>query len=125
VAEFSRADRVWNRACQLVGRPGPQTGDTELSAMLLAHSLTMNGGVLHCVEALSREELDSAIHGYRYFGQDSAADLIERARLVPPEEAEGADAKLDAEYGPTDDVLLDAFEAHFRRNPEAYGRIEN
>lgn len=93
--------------------------------MLMAHSLIMNGGVLALCHALSKEELDSALHGYRYFGLDSAADLIESARLILPEEAEDAEAKLDAEYALTDNVLLGTFEAHFRRNPEAYGAIEN
>jgi hypothetical protein len=122
--ELSTANRVWNRACELVGRPGPKSGDTELSATLLAHNLAMNGGILHSVEALSEEELDLALHGYRYFGLDSAAELIERARLVPPEAAEKAEARLDAEYATTDDLLLATFEAHFRSHPEAYGPIE-
>ncbi|MDQ6712049.1 MAG: hypothetical protein M3Z28_02525 [Candidatus Dormibacteraeota bacterium] len=125
MTKLSAADRVWNRACQLLGLPGPKSGDTELSAMLLAHSLAMNGGVLHSVEVLSKEEFDSALHGYRYFGLDSAADLFEKARLVPPEEAEEAEANLDAEYEPTDAAVLERFEAHFRSHPEAYAPVEN
>ena len=128
MTELSMANRVWNRACELVGRPGPQSGDTELSAMLLAHNITMNGGVLHCVEALSVEELDSALHGYRYFGLNDAAEIIEEARSVPPEDAVEAGDRLDAAYAgavPTDSLLAATFEAHLRMHPEAYGPVES
>ena len=91
MTELSMANRVWNRACELVGRPGPQSGDTELSAMLLAHNITMNGGVLHCVEALSAEELEpdpGAVALYRRYQQlydslyPALADGFKAARRV-------------------------------------------
>lgn len=128
MSPLSVADQVWNRACQLVGRPGPKSGDTELSAMLLAHGLVMNGGVLHCVETLSTEELDSALHGFRYFELNAGAGVLENGRSVPPEAAEEAEAKLDAAYAeavPTDSLLVARFEAHLRTHPEAYGALES
>lgn len=35
------------------------------SAVWIAQGLVMNGGVLHCVESLSKRELRAAIAGYR------------------------------------------------------------
>ena len=127
MSELTVASRVWNRAGELVGQPGPKVGDSQLSAMLLAHNITMNGGVLHCVEALSTQELDSALHGYRYFGLNAGADIIEKARTVLPAVAVEAESQLDAAYAatvPADSLIVAIFERHFQRHPEAYGAIE-
>ena len=44
--------------------------------MVLAHSLAMNGGVVHAIELLSAEERAAAFDAYRYFGLDAAADVL-------------------------------------------------
>jgi len=127
MSELTVASRVWNRAGELVGQPGPKVGDSQLSAMLLAHNITMNGGVLHCVEALSTQELDAALDGYRYFGLNAGADIIETARTVLPAAALEAECKLDAAYAaavPADSLIFAIFERHFQSHPEAYGAIE-
>jgi hypothetical protein len=73
------ADAVWNRACAEARGPKhlSKPGDRALADMILAHSLAMNGGVLHALESLSRMELTAALDGYRYFGLDSAARALE------------------------------------------------
>ena len=44
-------DIIWNRAWKGVG-PNACSGDRALAALLKAHGLAMNGGVLHAVECL-------------------------------------------------------------------------
>ena len=62
-------DLIWNRASE-GGGANPQAGDLALAALLRAHGLTMNGGVLHAVERLQPSELQDAASGYRFFGLD-------------------------------------------------------
>ncbi len=83
---LTEADRIWNRACEGGGR-NPQSGDRALAALLRAHGLAMNGGVLHAVECLSSSELSDAESGYRFFGFDSVADLVSRARRLSEADA--------------------------------------
>ena len=49
-AKMNKATQIWNRALADYGLAGPALGDRALAAMLLAHGLVMNGGVLHAVE---------------------------------------------------------------------------
>ena len=65
--ELTTADIIWNRAC-LQDVAGLEVGDRALAAMILAHGLVMNGGVLHAVEALDADQLAAAKEGFRYFG---------------------------------------------------------
>lgn len=93
--------------------------------MLLAHGLTMNGGVLHAVDCLEPEDLADAEAGYRYFGLGAAADLLGEAKSIS--EAGGdldlLEAELDKRYSaliPNDSVLGERFEASLRRAPSEF-----
>lgn len=58
----------------------------------------MNGGVLHCVESLSKDEVRAAIAGYRLFGLREAADVLLEATRVSVDDAEAAESGLNANY---------------------------
>lgn len=129
------ADDVWNRACAEAGRPKELVapGDRALADMVLAHSLAMNGGVLHAVECLDPAELIGAVAGYRYFGLVDAAQVIEDTAIAWNDGEHDADAaerlELDAEarYAlvvEDDQVLVDAFKARYAREPTAFAPIE-
>lgn len=80
------------------------------------------GGVLHALEALTKQEVSAAISGYRYFGLDAAtALLIEISATDDPDEA-----ACDRRYGesiPTDDVLAQAFENKLKSIPKDFAPV--
>ena len=120
-------DATWNRAAFLAGKPGPRTGDSALSALLLAHGSVMNGGMLNCCQdSLSGDELQAAILGYQYFGLGAVAELLTRAKLIPIDDADEAEARLDLEYAaliPDDNAIVVRFEAKFRASPADFGPV--
>ncbi len=122
---LSEAARVWNRACLDRGGPAPLPGDAALAAMVLMHSLIMNGGVLHAVAALDEAELEAGFAGYRLFGVADVIPVLERARGLPTEDQERFEATLDAEYGrlADDGLLLGHFEQHFAAHRELYAPL--
>jgi hypothetical protein len=85
----------------------------------------MNGGVLHALEYRSDVEVTAAVEGYRFFGLDAAADMIEAAaserreirdRGDNPEEVDQLESALDERYDahvPDDQTLVAAFERIF------------
>jgi hypothetical protein len=90
--------------------------DTAASAVWIAHGLVMNGGVLHCVQALSKRELRTTIAGYRLFGLSLAADVLMEASRVPLDEIDTAEPRLDAAYAgaiPSDEVLATQVNSRF------------
>jgi Domain of unknown function (DUF4375) len=99
------ADQIWNRALDLDYEP-QRRGDRALADVLGFHSLAMNGGFSHSLE-VDLAQATRAVEGFRLFGQDSAARLIDRAcavvaRLVDPDRPldlldlpETAQAELD------------------------------
>ena len=70
-----RPRQVSDRALPLVNGQLTARGDRALADMVLAHSLTMNGGVLHAVESLNSEELARTV-GIAA-GDDTAIDALE------------------------------------------------
>jgi hypothetical protein len=115
---------IWNRAC---GRMGPEAGvgDRALSALLRAHGLSMNGGVLHAVECLSASEIEQAASRYRFFGFNAAASLLLGARRILESGQDLADheALLDRDYHrliPDDASLYARFEEHRRSHPRDF-----
>jgi hypothetical protein len=85
----------------------------------------MNGGVLHAVECLAGNEFSEAEAGYRYFGLDSVASILTRAKSIldSGEDTEDYEVDLDESYYesvPDDDFLLTTFKNHFRANPSEY-----
>ena len=93
------ADIIWNRACEGGGR-NPSTGDHALAALLKAHGLAMNGGIMHAVECLDASELADAESGYRFFDLGAVADLLSRARkiLEADLDLESYESQLDQDY---------------------------
>ena len=82
-------DVIWNRACAAAGATeiAQRQGDRSLAAMLQAHGLVMNGGPWDAIESCEANELLAAAAGYRYFGLEAAAQLIDRlvvASVQPP-----------------------------------------
>jgi hypothetical protein len=116
---------VWNRAAMKKGGPTPRAGDAALSALLLAHGMVMNGGVFHAVaDALNPEEMAAACEGFRFFGFDEVAELLEVAtRTKWTSESEEV---FNARYGrsiPSDSVLGERFERHFAEHRDLYAPI--
>jgi hypothetical protein len=127
-------DEIWTGACAEAGRPKSLTapGDRALADMILAHSLAMNGGVVHAVESLTTEERAAAVEGYRYFGLDAAARVLEDiARrfdgVLDDDEAERLEVEADERYASVvadDEVLANAFVEQYRREPTAFVPID-
>ncbi len=125
--ELTEADLIWNRACD-GGGSNPRRGDRALAAMIAAHSLTMNGGVLHAVECLLPSRLADAQLGYHFFGLDAVADLFSEARRVfeADDDLESQESRLDHQYAtlvPDDSFLIQHFEKHWRENPSDYAPL--
>ena len=128
------SDLIWNRACEEFDiRPGMPPGDAALAALLLRHGMAMNGGLVHACEGLEADELARAVAGYRFFGLEEVADLVEdvarRAKDLDPDDTEAAE-QLEEEANqrffalvPDDETVARAFEAHLRDHPEAYAPI--
>jgi hypothetical protein len=121
------ADVIWNRACE-GGGDNPFAGDRALAALLKAHGLAMNGGVLHAVECLNTSELSDAQTGYRYFSFGAVADLLSRARRVleADRDLESYEAQLDRDYASLisdDTALYEQFERIYTTRPAEFGGI--
>ena len=124
------ADAVWNRACVQARGPNhlSEPGDRALADMVLAHSLAMNGGVLHALESLSRNELIAALHGYRYFGLDSAARALEYLSEqvgddLDDDALDRFEVEADERYTSVvrdDNALIRAFEARYSESPNDF-----
>jgi hypothetical protein len=127
MGELTQADMIWNRACgedSLRSLPG----DRALTDLLRAHSLVMNGGVLHAVECLTAGELSAAEAGYRFYGLDGAASLLSRARtkFEGGTDLEVHEQQLDRQYVdmiPSDSSLVEGFEKHLKSKPTEYAAL--
>ena len=123
--QFTEAEKVWNRACGQGECNIPRPGDAALAALITFHSLAMNGGVLHALETCSQAQISTAASGYRFFGLDGAASMIESALVELQEiqssgddlrELERLEVDLDERYAtnvPDDRALTVAFERVF------------
>ena len=117
-------DLIWNRACE-GGGPDPRPGDRALAALLRAHGLAMNGGVLHAAEFLNTPALSDATSGYRFFGLNSVADLLVRAQHLfrTGTDLETHEKALNKQYAvliPDDAFLGSVFERHLKSNPSDF-----
>jgi hypothetical protein len=124
---MKETDLIWNRACE-GGGANPRNGDRALEALLKAHGLTMNGGVLHAVECLDAIKFADAKSGYCFFGLDSVADLMTRARLIfeAGQNLETHESKLDQEYAtliPDDSALCARFEEHYKMKSSDFAPV--
>lgn len=84
----------------------------------------MIGGLRHAVAFLSTEEFYAGIAGFRYFGLDELAAVLEAAKLC------GSDVSalelLEVRYDeliPNDAILTAAFEAVYKDSPNAFTPI--
>ena len=103
-------------------------GDRALAALLRAHGLAMNGGVLHAAELLSENELTDAQNGYQFFAFPAVAGLLSRARNLfnDGHELDRYECELDAEYmqhTPDDSALFQKFEQHFSSHPTGFAPL--
>ncbi|MGD0959893.1 MAG: hypothetical protein ABSB19_08805 [Methylomonas sp.] len=117
--KMSRQVEIWNRAALDAGGDDPREGDSALAALLLLHGMAMNGGVDHAIDVLSSEEYAMALAGYRYYGLERVADVLERARDATDAELD----LLDTEYSelvPQDETLVQAFRVKLMASPEAF-----
>jgi hypothetical protein len=121
--QLSIPDKIWNRAAMESGGSKAREGDRALSDLLLAHGMVMNGGLGHALEALSENELAAAARGYRFFGLDIVASLIENSIDAPEDEVDQADVRYGALI-PSDQTLVDRFEAHYDASPHDFALIE-
>jgi len=120
-------DIIWNRACEGGGQ-NPSAGDHALGALLKAHGLAMNGGVLHAVECLSASELSDAQSGYRFFSLGAVADLLSRARAIleADRDIESYEPQLDQDYAtliPDDSTLYAQFERIYTTRPSEFTNV--
>jgi hypothetical protein len=125
--QLSKANLIWNRSLD-GGGSQPAKGDIALRAMLYAHGLAMNGGVLHAVESLDESELAAAIAGYRFFSLDALGDLLMRAISLVRSGAnlEAHEALLDRQYCeiiPDDSRLFGFFERHLIAEPRDFAPL--
>jgi hypothetical protein len=125
--ELTEADLVWNRAC-LANRAAVLPGDRALEAMVTFHSVAMNGGVLHALEHFKSNELKDAESGYRFFGLERIAALLNEAKSVLKngDDLSFWEAELDRRYYaivPDDSALFARFEPIFRRGPSEFAPI--
>jgi hypothetical protein len=116
------AELVWNRAALERGGLHPAAGDGALAALLLAHSLAMNGGVTHAVECLSGEELADAAAGFRYFGFNEVALLLEEIQRGALGDAETADIRY-GEMVSEDRVLWERFLDMYSTSPGTFSPL--
>jgi hypothetical protein len=125
---------IWDRALGFdESAVGTGPGDTALAAVLLAHGMVMNGGVLHSVEALEPAQLESAVAGFRRLGAESLAHLFESVRaqlddgsLDDLDRAEALEVESDRVYAeviPDDAALEQLVRDDVARKPGDYDPI--
>jgi hypothetical protein len=90
---LTTAGNVWNRAALTAGGPVPCEGDRALADLLFAHGLVMNGGVDHLVEVASVERIAAAVRGFRFYGLDEVASLLEDVARGPCDLEEATQAE--------------------------------
>jgi hypothetical protein len=123
------ADMIWNRAAMDEGGQNPASGDRALAALLKAHSLAMNGGVMHAVEILDELSIADAKTGYRFFGFEGIPNLLSRAKeLLETNFDLGIyEQQFDKEYYdniPDDDTIVKRFEQHLANNPTDFSPLQ-
>jgi len=112
---------VWNRACFRSGGPAPGPADVALTSLIRLHGITINGGLGHAVAFLSTQDFHAGIEGYRYFGLDEVASVLEAAKLCGSDES--TLDLLEARYNdlvPSDDILATALETVYMASPNAF-----
>ena len=120
---MSDADLVWNRACGSQANSSLREGDRALRDLLLVHGHVMNGGMTAAQDYTTEAQRRAAAAGYRYFGFEELAGLIESLAQSTESDREQAEARY-YQIVQLDKVLVERFEAKFHSNREAFGPIE-
>jgi hypothetical protein len=84
------------------------------------HGFIMNGGVHHCIECLSADQMAAAKAGYRFFGFPEVPLLLELAVDLDGDEA-------DRRYGsiiPQDSTIEQHFKDILGRSPELFAAVK-
>jgi hypothetical protein len=128
------SDEVWNRAAMESGGSTPGPGDSALADLLRLHSLAMSSGLLSAFELCSTDGALAAANGYRYFGLDDAASVVEwlatELETLDPDQEELLEAlelEADRRYGeviPADGTIDKAFQQHFQEHPDKYAPLD-
>jgi len=122
-------DEIWNRAAMHDGGPDARDGDLHLAAVIGTHGLIMSGGLIDAVQRVAPEQVANAEAGYRWLRLHAAADVIVMVRHAVAGGALDDDAidtleeRVDGEYVgaiPSDQVIVDAFEARFNDDPSTF-----
>jgi hypothetical protein len=129
MAAMTKAQLIWSRACQNESAK-LLVGDKALAALLAFHSPAMNGGAWHAGEFLG-PDVEDAASGYRFFGFDEVADLLEGVTAAmtasrSDDELDALEAELNKQYGrliPWDTTLSERFEAYLRNHPEEFAPL--
>lgn len=127
------ADLIWNRACDGGGR-WPRPGDSHVAALLHFHGFAMNGGVFHSCGIVKGTAIGAAVNGFRYLELDAIADVVAEAGAVAvsgaleldDDRAEELELRFNDRYYsliPTDQVIVDRFEARLRKHPEEFAPL--
>lgn len=124
---LERRDEIFDRACWADSRTDERLlePDRLLSAMMIFDAVCVHDGVLPALDCHSAEEFEHALAGYRHFGLDDVATVVEsiarRSTKSPLSEQERWDfeAALEAEYeAACPDTTVDkAFTAYHARRP--------
>jgi hypothetical protein len=129
------ADEIWNRALDYDSEDPRAEGDRALYDLLMLHNVAQNGGLLHGIQVLEPSELTAAVAGYRWFGLDALADVIESVAaeasqidfdspsMLPAQEGleERADSAYFGEQG--SDLIDAAFTARLAERPDAFADV--
>ena len=125
--ELTPIVQVWNRACDSLSQEPLRLGDHALKDMLRAHGLICNGGVFHAFDVLTREQIEAAKSGYRFYGFHEIVDLLSRAKELLDEDAELGEyeERLDRKYSGYigDSELYEHFKQHFAAKPSDFAPL--
>ena len=116
-------DLVWNRAAMEAGGEQARRGDKALAALLRCHGEVMSGGMYFAIrDALSPGEVAAGVEGFRRFGLITAADVFQQAITASDDDLEALE-EMYATAVPTDQVLVDAFEALYSAEPDDFAPL--
>ena len=126
--DLTEHDRVWNRAAMDDGGEAPRAGDRALADLLYAHGMVMNGGVHHALEVLTRDELNAAIAGFRYFALSAVAELLEEGLKDEGFGGDRDDAEDTANRRywaviPDDETIVVRFETLYASSPAEFAPL--
>lgn len=115
---------IWNRALNPTAGEVLLEGDEQLAALFEVYNPAMNGGLTHAIDVATVRRWFGAIDGFRYYGFEEAAELLENllhSRYANEEEA------TDRFYDlvDTDNALEVAFKTMYAEYPERFAPLSD